>query len=515
MKVDFTNAGNGVNDANLLEGEAYRPALEFWKDGVVTNRVIRGSGSQVKNLEPGVYEVRADGSTGTGIRYAGDGSTELSKTLAVEVLPDQQTALKIEFFNTGIEHTPKTPETKGSETTAPPVPSPPPPYFSYGKNFLPGDGPRYSRPENGSISGTIYTAKEGRNGVGPYSKSGLVWDVVVADASSHEVIRKVKAKPGGVFEFSDLAPGVYEIAVDGINDGYPHGWENKNPDSFVADSRLYVNKVEVKAGVDSKIDYKLYIRESGFRFSSSSFQVGNGSAWSSGDLGSLSGTIVWDWDQSKDINQGDEPIPGHTVVITKDGKEVGRIQTGENGFYQSIPLIPGEYGIRVENPAGGIMTFEDRVSTVKAGQDDPNNDWGFYRDPNAPVPPPTVTETTRVTTTKTHPPVTVTTTLPPETVTTTVKQPPVTVTSTPAPKTVTSTPPTATTTVTEQQPPVTVTETPEKVTETVTPNPVTETVTKTLEKVTETVTKTPEKVTETKELPPVTVTETPGDDNGD
>ena len=135
------------------------------------------------------------------------------------------------------------------------------------------------------------------------------------------------------------------------------------------------------------------------------------------NAGSLSGTIVWDWDKSKTVNDGDDRIEGWIVTITSTDEKVidsinkerennkpiippspeheeyagdknkepitehtESIKTDENGFYQFTNLFPGKYTISVSTPDGGVLVFEDRESTVVAGEEDKNNDWGFYKE---------------------------------------------------------------------------------------------------------------------------------------
>ena len=140
-------------------------------------------------------------------------------------------------------------------------------------------------------------------------------------------------------------------------------------------------------------------------------------------LGSLSGTIVWDWDKSKTVNDGDDKIKEYDVTITttdpdvikkinelgvpsenkvkledgsfkiefiKDAPEgeekediteyTETIQTDENGFYKFEYLWPGKYTISVTAPDGSETIFEDKVSDVTADEEDKNNDWGFYKE---------------------------------------------------------------------------------------------------------------------------------------
>lgn len=102
-------------------------------------------------------------------------------------------------------------------------------------------------------------------------------------------------------------------------------------------------------------------------------------------LGAFSGTVVWDKNRSKTVNGGDERISGLTVVALKDGKEISRTTTDENGFYKFNKLEPSEYGIVVYGPDGGELFFEDKAATVVAGEEDTGNDWGFVRE-DAPAP---------------------------------------------------------------------------------------------------------------------------------
>lgn len=68
-----------------------------------------------------------------------------------------------------------------------------------------------------------------------------------------------------------------------------------------------------------------------------------------------------------------------TVVIKRDGQEVGRTTTDKNGFYTFDGLESGDYTIEVVGPNGGKLAFEDRSSTVVAGEEDTGNDWGYQR----------------------------------------------------------------------------------------------------------------------------------------
>ena len=104
--------------------------------------------------------------------------------------------------------------------------------------------------------------------------------------------------------------------------------------------------------------------------------------------GSLSGTVVWDEGRSKRVEDGYERIPGLAVVALKDGKEVARTTTDENGFYKFDGLEPGEYTIAVYGPDGGRLFFDNKSATVVAGEEDTGNDWGFVRDEDSAAPAP-------------------------------------------------------------------------------------------------------------------------------
>ena len=97
------------------------------------------------------------------------------------------------------------------------------------------------------------------------------------------------------------------------------------------------------------------------------------------DLGSLSGTVVWDEDRSSSVNDGDKRIEDLSVVVSRGGKEVARTTTDESGFYRFDNLEPGDYEIEVLGPDGGKLFFKDRASTVVAGHEDTGNDWGYVK----------------------------------------------------------------------------------------------------------------------------------------
>lgn len=97
------------------------------------------------------------------------------------------------------------------------------------------------------------------------------------------------------------------------------------------------------------------------------------------DLGSLSGTVVWDEDRSSSVNDGDKRIEDLSVVVSRGSKEVARTTTDESGFYRFDNLEPGDYEIEVLGPDGGKLFFKDRASTVVAGHEDTGNDWGYVK----------------------------------------------------------------------------------------------------------------------------------------
>ena len=82
------------------------------------------------------------------------------------------------------------------------------------------------------------------------------------------------------------------------------------------------------------------------------------------------------------------------MIITQDGKEIARTTTDENGFYKFEGLNPGKYAISVKTVDGGTLMFEDRESTVIAGQEDKNNDWGFYKERSSETPEPSTEPST-------------------------------------------------------------------------------------------------------------------------
>ena len=209
-------------------------------------------------------------------------------------------------------------------------------------------------PEPGTINGTVVWDRDTSRSIsdGDEHIPGLT---VILKRDGKEVSRTVTDEHG-FYEFPGLEPGDYTIEVIG-------------PDGAIEtfdDREATVEPGETDTGNDW-----------GFK---EPFVPGV-------PVGSLSGTVVWDEDRSKTVNDGDERIHGLTVVVFKDGKEVARTTTDENGFYKFEGLEPGKYGIAVHSPDGGELFFEDKVATVVTGEEDTGNDWGFVReDAPAPVP---------------------------------------------------------------------------------------------------------------------------------
>ena len=209
-------------------------------------------------------------------------------------------------------------------------------------------------PEPGTINGTVVWDRDTSRSIsdGDEHIPGLT---VILKRDGKEVSRTVTDEHG-FYEFPGLEPGDYTIEVIG-------------PDGAIEtfdDREATVEPGETDTGNDW-----------GFK---EPFVPGV-------PVGSLSGTVVWDEDRSKHVNDGDKRIHGLTVVVFKDGKEVARTTTDENGFYKFDNLEPGEYDIEVYGPDGGELFFEDKVATVVAGEEDTGNDWGFVReDAPAPVP---------------------------------------------------------------------------------------------------------------------------------
>lgn len=227
----------------------------------------------------------------------------------------------------------------------------------------PNPGPAF-----GSVTGTVVWDNDGSRTVNEGDKP-VPGQVVVLKRDGKEVTRTL-TDGNGFYEFPGLEPGKYTIEVIGP-DGATKVFEDR--------------EATVKPGeTDSGNDWGYKVPPA-----------------PGTQLGSFSGTVVWDEDRSKHVNDGDERIPGLTVVALKDGKEIARTTTDENGFYKFDNLEPGEYGIAVYGPDGGELFFDDKAATVVAGEEDTGNDWGFVRE-DAPAlveegKPATPVETVRMT----------------------------------------------------------------------------------------------------------------------
>ena len=207
--------------------------------------------------------------------------------------------------------------------------------------------------------------------------------MVAGDRSGpSNVIRRVYTDPtDGSFTINNLEPGNYQVSICYYDPDHRLFNVDYSPYFYSTDSgRSQCTKTVVEVTPDERIMLEsVRFKQNDFTFSSSSFQVSVASIGPQVDLGALSGHVIWDDDDSKTVSSPDERIPGHEVVISRNGVEVARTATDENGFYRVERLIPGDYTISVTTPGGGTVNFTDEKSTVPSGGEDKNNDWGYVR----------------------------------------------------------------------------------------------------------------------------------------
>lgn len=245
----------------------------------------------------------------------------------------------------------------------------------------------------------------------------IVWDwnksgeVEESDEGIPDWEVSVESNDPRVREFAEKHSQAFsDLAVPGSKYGIEYELPDSDGDRFIARvktfdgeddtyDRLYIREIDPKGFYKLHVPYidgavymiKVRNPENGklvFSDEIADFKenpkIDENNDWGFIKTGSLSGTIVWDNDKSKSVSDDDERIEGHLVELLKDGKVVETVKTDSKGFYKFDKLDSGDYEIRVKSPDGGELSFSDESATVKLGEEDKNNDWGFVKPDPAP-----------------------------------------------------------------------------------------------------------------------------------
>lgn len=265
--------------------------------------------------------------------------------------------------------------------------------YAYPFSSEPGESAKSMR----SIEGTI---------VWDWNKSGEVdesdegipdWEVIIK-SDDPVILEYVENNPNSLFtspsedhkyrDYYELPTDENPTLVgkvltyDGVEDSYTHYFKDIDPVGFFSFNVPDVDAVytiEVRNPENGELVFSDKVAD--FKEDPG---IDKNNDWGFIKTGSLSGTIVWDNDKSKSVSDDDERIEGHLVELLKDGKVVETVKTDSDGFYKFDKLDAGDYEIRVKSPDGGELSFSDESATVKLGDEDKNNDWGFVTPDPAP-----------------------------------------------------------------------------------------------------------------------------------
>jgi len=166
----------------------------------------------------------------------------------------------------------------------------------------------------------------------------LLKDGVVVDETSTDT--------AGHYEFLKLVPGSYTVLED-------------DPEGFASTA-------DADGGNDNRIDEDLEPGEHAPRRD-----------FLDTKLVAISGTVVDDEDASATEENSEDGIPGVDVkLLSEDGDVLDVASTDENGDYRFDGLLPDEYSVMENNPAGYESTTADMIDVdLTDGQDEENVDF--------------------------------------------------------------------------------------------------------------------------------------------
>jgi len=116
------------------------------------------------------------------------------------------------------------------------------------------------------------------------------------------------------------------------------------------------------------------------------------------DLAQISGRVINDKNGNGRIDADEEPIPGVTVTLTRDGNPVATMTTNASGAYEFEDVQPGNYRVVETNLPGyidtGVLPGDGNVAidvntiaaTLVAGQDSTENNFLDAIPPQPPAP---------------------------------------------------------------------------------------------------------------------------------
>ena len=89
--------------------------------------------------------------------------------------------------------------------------------------------------------------------------------------------------------------------------------------------------------------------------------------------GSIAGTVFTDQNANGVHEAADAGLQGVTVDLLQGGNVVATMQTDALGQYDFLHLLPGNYGVAVEKPAGDVFTLRNAATPTNSSVVDPAN----------------------------------------------------------------------------------------------------------------------------------------------
>lgn len=200
--------------------------------------------------------------------------------------------------------------------------------------------------DTGGIDGIVFddANQNGMMDEGEMGLEGLTVGLVLPDETNGSTTTDVD----GNYAFADLLPGDYTVVAPMVE-----GWMLTTPDSVAA---------TVIADTTVTVVFGLYMEDT------------------SGDMGSVSGTVFDDANGNGMQDEGEMGLEGLTVgLLDADGKSSGA-ETDADGHYAFADLLPGDYTVVGPMVEGWTLTTPDSV-TVQVTADMPVEvDFGLMMD---------------------------------------------------------------------------------------------------------------------------------------
>ena len=197
--------------------------------------------------------------------------------------------------------------------------------------------PHVIRP--GSVSGTVFDDLNG-DGIQNEGEKGIPGvSIILTDSMGRE--EEIFTTQDGSYAFTDISPGDYTLEE---ND--PQGFESTTPNT------LPIEVAEEDSVTADFGDHKPDV------------------------FGTLSGTVFDDLNGDGVQNDGENGIPGVSIILTDSAGNTEEVFTSDDGSYVFAEIPAGDYTVRETDPEGFASTTPNEVSVQITSEEGISADFG-------------------------------------------------------------------------------------------------------------------------------------------